>query len=172
MRTSSRKSWGGNQARGQTVYHEEEICMRMMRDKTKRSMYPIGRSRRVCDEQALDRRVARMMVGRIEVSNPSMIEQRGYLHPFKRRLMPKPRPRNFLHNLDILEMSKAHIKDYFRHLKGNRTKHSQRLHKNNCRQRRAARARDVSNNPKSGQCKELTSFVGFQAYYTRSRWPQ
>ena len=82
--------------------------------------------------------------------------------------MPKP----LMHNLDIREMSKAHIKDYFRHLKGNRKKTPQRLHKDNHRQRRAARTRDVSNNPKSGQCKELTSLVGFQACHTRSRWPQ
>ena len=38
----SRTSWGGSQARGQTTYHEGEICMRMTKVKTKRSTHPIG----------------------------------------------------------------------------------------------------------------------------------
>ena len=49
-----------------------------------------------------------------------------------------------LKNLDINEISKVQVKEYFRHLKSNRRKGPDRMKKEKSRHRRIARVRDVS----------------------------
>lgn len=54
------------------------------------------------------------------------------------------RTARLLQNVDISEMSREHVKDYFRHLKSTRKKGPERMKREKRRHRRIARARDAS----------------------------